>query len=288
MTKIIDGKALAQKKIALLASKIQALDKKPCLSIILVGTNEASQIYVNNKIKKAKEIGIEVKLIKLSESISGSELLSHIEICNKNNDVNGIIVQLPLPSHIDNRNIISAIDPSKDVDGFHQINIGMLYSGQEPFFVPCTPLGILDIIKDNFIELSSLHAVIIGRSNIVGRPLASLLLKHDLTVTICHSKTKNLSELTKKADIVISATGQIESLGKEYFSPHSFVIDVGINRKKDGKITGDVKFDELNGFIKALTPVPGGVGPLTIANLMSNTLKAKAGKFYKLSSELME
>ncbi len=274
MTKIINGKLLADEKLRIISDQIKKLDKAPCLAIILIGENPASSIYVRNKIKTAEEVGIDINLIKLSEAISQAELLEIIKNCNEDEKIKGIIVQLPLPVHINNSDVLLAIDPKKDVDGFHPLNIGMLYSGQEPFFIPCTPLGVLDIIKDNFTQLAGLHAVIIGRSNIVGRPLASLLLKNDLTVTICHSKTQNLSEITKMADIVISATGQIYSLGKEYFSPNSVVIDVGINRTKEGKIAGDIKFSEISDFVKAVTPVPAGVGPLTVANLMANTLKA--------------
>ncbi len=274
MSKIINGKLIASKKLELISRQIKEHKKAPTLAIILVGDDPASSIYVKNKIKTAQEVGININLINLNSSITQHELLEIIKNCNKDADINGIIVQLPLPKHINNEEILSTIDPKKDVDGFHPINIGMLYSGQEPFFIPCTPLGVLDIIKDNFEKLAGFHAVIIGRSNIVGRPLASLLLKNDLTVTICHSKTKNLSSLTKNADIVISATGQIYSLGKEYFSPNSVVIDVGINRTKEGKIAGDVRFDEISDYVKAITPVPGGVGPLTVANLMANTLKA--------------
>ena len=274
MTKIINGKLLADEKLSIISQQIKKLDKAPCLAIILIGENPASSIYVRNKIKTAEEVGIDINLIKLSEAISQAELLEIIKNCNEDEKINGIIIQLPLPGHINNLDVLLAIDPKKDVDGFHPLNIGMLYSGQEPFFIPCTPLGVLDIIKDNFDKLEGLHAVIIGRSNIVGRPLASLLLKNDLTVTICHSKTKNLVEITKMADIIISATGQIYSLGKEYFSPSSVVIDVGINRTKEGKTAGDIKFSEISDFVKAVTPVPGGVGPLTVANLMANTLKA--------------
>lgn len=279
MTTVIDGKSLAKQKLDSLKVEISLLEDKPHLAIILIGENPASKIYVTNKAKAAAEIGIEVEIINLPETITELSLLSKITECNTNPKISGIIVQLPLPAHINNNNIIACINPKKDVDGFHPLNAGMLYTGQDPLFIPCTPLGILQLIENQFANLEGLHAVIIGRSNIVGRPLASLLLKKDLTVTICHSKTKNLANLTKNADIVITASGQTLSFGPEYFSSKNVVIDVGINRTLDGKIAGDVRFDEVSHIVKAITKVPGGVGPMTIANLMANTLKG-----YKLNN----
>ncbi len=270
MTQIISGKSIANQILQELKLKISHLKTKPCLAIILVGENPSSKIYVAGKIKAATEIGIKADLHKFENTLTEQELLSKIAELNSDKNVNGIIVQMPLPPHIDNAKIIQALDPKKDVDGFHPINVGLLYSGLDPYFIPCTPLGVLDILKTQFGSLEGLHAVIIGRSNIVGKPLASLLLKNDLTVTICHSKTKDLASITRLADVVICAAGQTESLGKEYFSENSVVIDVGINRTTEGKIAGDVRFDEVFDYVKAITPVPGGVGPMTIANLMKN------------------
>jgi len=274
MTEIIDGKSLAKQKLDSLRAEISKLAIKPCVAIILVGDNPASKIYVENKAKAAAEIDIEARIIRFPAAITEASLLNEISECNNDKSVSGIIVQLPLPDHIQNTNIIASIDPKKDVDGFHPINVGMLYSGQEPFFIPCTPLGILQLIQSQFENLEGLHVAIIGRSNIVGKPLASLLLKHDLTVTICHSKTKDLASITKRADIVVTASGQTLSYGREYFSEKSVIIDVGINRTQEGKIAGDVRFEEVFGYVKAITKVPGGVGPMTIANLLANTLKA--------------
>lgn len=274
MTIIIDGKSLANQKLDILKAEVSKLTIKPCIAIILVGDNPASKIYVENKAKAASSIGIEARIIRMTADIAEANLLEKITECNNDKSVSGIIVQLPLPDHIQNNTIISSIAPKKDVDGFHPTNVGMLYSGQDPFFIPCTPLGILELIQSQFASLEGLHAAIIGRSNIVGKPLASLLLKHNLTVTICHSKTKDLASITKEADIVITASGQTLSFGREYFSEKSVIIDVGINRTPEGKIAGDVKFDDVFSHVKAITKVPGGVGPMTIANLLSNTLKA--------------
>ncbi len=268
MTHIIDGRSMASKILGKLKHQVLHLKIKPCFAIILVGENPESKIYVSGKIKAAAEIGIKADLYKFEDSVSEIKLLKKIKELNLAKDVNGIIVQMPLPAHINSAEIIHAMDPKKDIDGFHPINVGMLYSGLKPYFIPCTPLGILDILKTQFDSLKGLYAVIIGRSNIVGRPLASLLLKNDMTVTICHSKTKNLPSITKQADVVICASGQTESLGKEYFSEKTIVIDVGINRMPNGKIAGDVKFYEVHDYVRAITPVPGGVGPMTIANLM--------------------
>jgi methylenetetrahydrofolate dehydrogenase (NADP+)/methenyltetrahydrofolate cyclohydrolase len=278
MTIIIDGKKIAESKQEILRGKILSFPSKPSFAIILVGQNPSSIIYVNNKIKSAFQIGIDAKLISLPSTITTEELTSKIHELNNDDKINGIIVQLPLPDHIDNYQIINSISPYKDIDGFHPLNVGLLYSGKDPLFTPCTPLGILELIQNyynNFAEkISSKHAVIVGRSNIVGRPLASLLLKNDLTVTICHSKTNNLKSLTKQADIIICASGQMLAFDSNYFSKDSVVIDVGIARTEEGKIVGDVLFDNVFGNIAGITKVPGGVGPMTIVCLMENIVKS--------------
>jgi methylenetetrahydrofolate dehydrogenase (NADP+)/methenyltetrahydrofolate cyclohydrolase len=278
MTIIIDGKKIAEAKLHKLKSKISQFPSKPRLAIILVGDNPSSLIYVNNKIKAAIDVGIDANLISLPDDISTQELVSKIEELNCDKSVNGIIVQLPLPNHIDNSDIINSINPDKDVDGFHPRNVGLLYSGKKPLFTPCTPLGILGLIENYYnsqnLKIEAAHAVIVGRSNIVGRPLASLLLKNDLTVTICHSKTKNLKSLTSQADIVICASGQMLAFGSDYFSKNSIIIDVGITRTIEGKIVGDVLFDDVFGHVAAMTKVPGGVGPMTVVCLLENIVES--------------
>jgi methylenetetrahydrofolate dehydrogenase (NADP+) / methenyltetrahydrofolate cyclohydrolase len=274
MTKIIDGKKRSEEILADIKEKIDINKLKPCLAIILSAVDEASKIYVNNKITAAKKVGIETRLISLSNNVTAEEILKELDKLNKDSFVNGIIIQLPLPSHIDSSKIIDAVDSKKDVDGFSPYNVGRLAAGIEGFFVPCTPLGVLDLIKQEDTNISGKNIVIIGRSNIVGKPLAQLLLKQDATVTICHSKTHNLKFHTLNADIVICAAGKEKYFDKSYFNDNSFVIDVGISREESGAICGDVDFDSINGFIKATTKVPGGVGPMTVASLMKNTLKA--------------
>lgn len=274
MTFIINGKETSEKKLAKLRVEIENFPSQPGLAIIIVGENPASRIYVRNKIKIAEEIGIYTRLIELPMDISPLDLISNISLLNNDSTIHGIIVQLPLPEHINNFEIISAISISKDIDGFHPLNVGMLYSGWEPLFAPCTPLGIIELLTDYFGTIAGLDVVVIGRSNIVGRPLASLLLKEDATVTICHSKTQNLKKYTGSADIVISASGKVLAFGREYFSEKSVIIDVGIGRSKDGTIAGDIVFDDVNGFVRATTKVPGGVGPMTISCLMQNLVTA--------------
>ncbi|RTK92151.1 MAG: bifunctional 5,10-methylenetetrahydrofolate dehydrogenase/5,10-methenyltetrahydrofolate cyclohydrolase [Rickettsiales bacterium] len=279
---MIDGKKISNEILADLKIKIEnykKLNNKTIkLAIILVGSNSASRIYVHNKIKAAARVGILTDLQEFEDNISQNDLLKEISILNKDPNVSGMIVQLPLPRHIDKSKILNAIDPKKDVDGFHPINVGLLYSPYENGFVPCTARGCLTLIKSQISDLSGKNVVIIGRSNIVGRPIAALLLKEDCTVTICHSKTENLESFTYKADIVISAVGVPKFLTKNYFNQNALVIDVGINRIENSvatsQLVGDVDFEEVKKVVKYITPVPGGVGPMTVAYLLVNTYMA--------------
>jgi len=272
---IIDGKKEAailreeiKKEIALIKSKT---NKIPGLAVILIGEFAPSQIYVRNKEKNSKEVGISSNIIKYSKDVTEEEVLKKIKDLNNDNDVSGILVQLPLPNQIDKKKIINAIDPLKDVDGFNPVNVGNLASGYKAI-VPCTPLGCLMLLKNVEKNLSGKHAVIIGRSNLNGKPMAQLLLKENCTVTISHSKTKNLKEECLKADILIAAVGVANLIKKDWVKEGSIIIDVGINKQGD-KIVGDVSFEEVKDKVKAITPVPGGVGPMTIACLLKNTLE---------------
>lgn len=281
---IIDGKKMSNKILADLKIKIDQAKKagsSPAkLAIILVGDDPASSIYVQNKIKAAARVGIKTCLQKFEDNILEKELLDEIQSLNKDKSVSGIIVQLPLPQHISKLKVIKSIDPSKDVDGFHPVNVGLLYSPYKHGFVPCTARGALELIKSCCPILTGKNVVVIGRSNIVGRPLAALLLKEDCTVTICHSKTINLQDITKQADIVISAVGKPGFLTKDYFNKNAVVIDVGITRDQSGDkpgLMGDVDFENVRKHVKYITPVPGGVGPMTVAYLLVNTYAAKIG-----------
>tara|TARA_B100001093_G_scaffold76347_1_gene67203 strand:- start:182 stop:1018 length:837 start_codon:yes stop_codon:yes gene_type:complete len=272
---IIDGKKEAAILREEIKNEIADLKKKtnkvPGLTVILIGEFTPSQIYVRNKEKNSKEVGINSSVIKYPSDVSEKEILNKIEELNKDNNISGILVQLPLPDQINKEKIINAIDPLKDVDGFNPVNVGNLASGYKAI-VPCTPLGCLLLIKKVEKNLTGKHAVIIGRSNLNGKPMAQLLLKENCTVTIVHSKTKNLQNECLKADILVAAVGVPNLVKKDWVKNDAIVIDVGIN-KVDNKIIGDVNFDEIKGKVKAITPVPGGVGPMTIACLLSNTLK---------------
>ncbi len=276
---IIDGSKLAKKLQNLLEEKIFYLTNKlkiiPTLAIIQIGDNHASNTYINNKQKAAKAIGIETIIIKLPQEISTEILIKIITEQNNNHLVSGIIVQLPLPMHIERHLILAAIDPQKDVDGFHPLNVGYLHIGIRQGFIPCTALGIVELIKSCDEPISGKHVVIIGRSNIVSKPLMALLLSHDATVTICHSKTLELASITTKADIVVAAVGSPKKFNSQYFKKNSIVIDVGINRLgEELKIIGDVDFDDVSNHVKYISPVPGGVGPMTIYFLLHNVVKA--------------
>ena len=272
---IIDGK----KESALLREEIKKeifeikkkTNKSPGLSVILIGDFAPSQIYVKNKEKNSKEVGINSEVIRYSKEVKEFEILEKIEELNGNNNVSGILVQLPLPSHISKEKIINAIKPSKDVDGFHPVNVGNLSLGYKAI-VPCTPLGCLLLIKKAENNLTGKHAVIIGRSNLNGKPMAQLLLKEDCTVSIVHSKTQDLKSECQKADILIAAVGVAKLVKSDWVKKDSIIIDVGINKVED-KIVGDVDFEQVKDKVKAITPVPGGVGPMTIACLLKNTLE---------------
>ena len=275
-TQPIDGKAFAAKLRADIALRVAALkaDKgiTPGLAVVLVGSDPASEVYVKSKGKQTVEAGMNSYEHKLAASISQAELLALISKLNADKNVHGILVQLPLPQHISEDAVIQAIAPEKDVDGFHVVNAGKLATGQEGF-VPCTPLGCLMLLKDVVGNLAGLHAVVIGRSNIVGKPMAQLLLRESCTVTIAHSKTKDLPALLKCADIVAAAVGRPNMVKGEWLKQGAVVIDVGINRV-DGKLVGDVDYASCQGIASAITPVPGGVGPMTIACLLENTYRA--------------
>jgi len=272
---IIDGKKEAAILREEIKNEIANLKKKtnkvPGLTVILIGEFAPSQIYVRNKEKNSKEVGINSNVIKYPSDVSEEEVLNKIEELNKDKNISGILVQLPLPDQINKEKVINAIDPLKDVDGFNPVNVGNLASGYKAI-VPCTPLGCLLLIKKVEKNLSGKHAVIIGRSNLNGKPMAQLLLKENCTVTIVHSKTKNLQNECLKADILVAAVGVPNLVKKDWVKSDAVVIDVGIN-KVDNKIIGDVNFEEIKDKVRAITPVPGGVGPMTIACLLSNTLE---------------
>ena len=271
---IIDGKKEAEIIRNEIKKEISDLKKKsgkaPSLTVILIGDFAPSLIYVKNKEKSAREVGINSEIIRYPKNVSEKDILEKIEELNKNDEISGILVQLPLPSQISKEKIINAINPSKDVDGFNPINVGNLSSGYDSI-VPCTPLGCLLLIKKIEPNLAGKHAVIIGRSNLNGKPMAQLLLKENCTVTIVHSKTNDLQNECLKADILVAAVGVPNLIKKDWVKKNAIVIDVGINKVGE-KIVGDVNFDELKDNVKAITPVPGGVGPMTIACLLKNTL----------------
>ena len=272
MTIILDGKQLKEKILLKLKEKINNFEKKPSLTVILVGDNPASQIYVNNKRKTAEAIGINSNIIKYPKTISEKELLEKIHELNKDDRVNAILVQLPLPEHISKEKVINLINPQKDVDGFTPYNFGKLFSGEKPFVYPCTPKGILILLDEYNIDLDGKHVVIVGRSNIVGKPLAQMILNRNATVTICHSHTKNLAEITKTADILVSAVGE-NIIEEKMLKSGCIVVDVGIFKDSTGRTRGDVDFENVSKIASYITPVPGGVGPMTIASLMLNTIE---------------
>ncbi|MBM7643680.1 bifunctional methylenetetrahydrofolate dehydrogenase/methenyltetrahydrofolate cyclohydrolase [Streptococcus loxodontisalivarius] len=277
MAQIIDGKALAVKMQERLAEKVIKLKEKewviPGLVVILVGDNPASQVYVRNKERSAIKAGFKSETVCLSDSISEEELIEVIEKYNQDDLFHGILVQLPLPKHINEMKILLAIDPKKDVDGFHPMNTGNLWNGR-PQMVPCTPAGIMEMLHEYQVELEGKTAVIIGRSNIVGKPMAQLLLDKNATVTLTHSRTPNLAQVCKQADVLIVAIGRANFVTADYVKEGAVVIDVGINRDQDGKLVGDVDFDQVEPLAGMITPVPGGVGPMTITMLLEQTYQA--------------
>ena len=274
---IIDGKKIsAEIKAEVQNEVVTFVDSHgivPTIAVIIVGANPASQVYVRNKHKACEELGMRSISIELPATSTESELLNVISDLNNRDDVHGILVQLPLPEHINESLVTESISPQKDVDGFHPINLGNLLLGKTAF-VPCTPAGIVELLQRSNVDISGKHVVVIGRSNIVGKPIAQLLLGHNATVTICHSKTVDLTAHTKQADILIVAIGKAKFISAEHLKPGAVVIDVGINRMDDGKLCGDVDFANVTDIVSAITPVPGGVGPMTIAMLMKNTLEA--------------
>lgn len=272
MVNIIDGKAYAAKLRAEVAEEIKKTGLKPGLSVVLVGHDPASEVYVRNKDKAANEVGINARTIKLPAETSEAELLKKVDELNNDKSVHGILVQLPLPKHIDETKVINAISPDKDVDGFHIINAGRAATGQDALF-PCTPFGCIILLKDVLGDLTGLNAVVIGRSNIVGKPMANLLLRENCTVTIAHSKTKDLDKVCAQADILVAAVGRPKMVKGSWVKKGATVIDVGINRTESG-LCGDVDFAEASEKAAHITPVPGGVGPMTIACLLKNTLEA--------------
>jgi methylenetetrahydrofolate dehydrogenase (NADP+)/methenyltetrahydrofolate cyclohydrolase len=269
---LIDGKAVAKVLESEVAAEIAGLGYRPGLVAVRIGNDPASEIYVRNKARKARELGLEGTERIFPETMSEGELLAEVARLNADDPVDGILVQLPLPKQINAQKVIDAIDPAKDVDGFHPVNVGLLHLGR-PALVPCTPSGVMRLIDSTGVTVEGKRAVVIGRSDIVGKPVAALLLSRNATVTICHSRTRDLAAVARQADILVAAIGKARFVTAEMIKPGAIVIDVGINRI-DGKLAGDVDFEaakEIAGFI---TPVPGGVGPMTIAVLMSNTVRA--------------
>jgi len=271
--KLIDGKKLASDTRENLKQKIATLNEKPELAVIMVGNNPASEIYVKSKEKACTEVGITAHTYHFPNTILEEELLALIDELNQNENINGILVQLPLPKNFDEKKVLNHINPIKDVDGFHPFNTGLMVQKSENTFLPCTPKGIIRLIKNTHENIDGMNAVVIGRSQIVGLPTAHLLLKENCTITIAHSHTKNLAELCRTADILVAAIGKPEMIKKEYIKPGAIIIDVGINRTKDG-LKGDVCRKDAEKIAAYLTPVPGGVGPMTIAMLLENTYEA--------------
>jgi methylenetetrahydrofolate dehydrogenase (NADP+)/methenyltetrahydrofolate cyclohydrolase len=272
----IDGNALSQKLRADVTARTSALKAKgitPGLAVVLVGDNAASQVYVRNKVKACEDSGLHSVLEKYPESFTEAELLARIDALNRDNSIHGILVQLPLPAHIDAQKVIEAISPAKDVDGFHIASAGALMTGM-PGFWPCTPYGCMKMLESIHYDLKGKHAVVIGRSNIVGKPMAMMLLQKNATVTICHSGTQNLKAMTLQADVIVAAVGKRNVLTADMVKPGAVVLDVGMNRNDEGKLCGDVDFAGVEQVASYITPVPGGVGPMTITMLLVNTLEA--------------
>jgi methylenetetrahydrofolate dehydrogenase (NADP+) / methenyltetrahydrofolate cyclohydrolase len=273
---LIDGNALSAQLRADVARRAQALRSRgiqPGLAVVLVGDNPASQVYVRNKVKACQDHGLHSVLEKYEASLSQAELLERVQALNEDPRIHGILVQLPLPAHIDAQTVIEAISPAKDVDGFHVASAGALMTGM-PGFWPCTPYGCMKMLESIGYELSGKHAVVIGRSNIVGKPMALMLLQQDATVTICHSRTKDLKAHTLEADLIVAAVGRRNVLTADMVKPGAVVLDVGMNRNEEGKLCGDVDFAGVSQVASHITPVPGGVGPMTITMLLVNTLQA--------------
>lgn len=272
----IDGKVISdqiKEEAALEAQKLQRQGITPCLAVVLVGNDPASMVYVNNKKKACEKVGILSRSYELPEDTEEKDLLALVEQLNMDNSVHGVLVQLPLPPQIDEEKVILAVDPKKDVDCFHPLNVGLLHTGQKGF-LPCTPAGVLELIERSGHTIEGKRCVVIGRSHNVGKPTAMLLLQKNGTVTICHSKTKNLPEICKEADILVSAVGKLHTVTKDMVKEGAVVIDVGMNRNENGKLCGDVDFDDVCEVAGAVSPVPGGVGLMTVAMLMQNCITA--------------
>lgn len=279
MTTILDGKKLSLKILDELTNKLSKLDEKPHLVVILVGEDPASELYVGIKERRTQQLGMKSTVLRYPNDIDEKALLEKIQKLNNDKEVDAILVQLPLPKHINEKNIIQAISPKKDVDGFTPENVGRISIGIDPYAYPCTPKGVLTLLNEYKIDLDGKHVVIVGRSNIVGKPLAQMVLNKNATVTVCHSRTKNLSNITKTADILISAVGQYKLITREMIKEGCVVIDVGTT-KFEGKSHGDVDFENVAELTSYITPVPGGIGPMTIASLMENTYE-----LYKINKE---
>lgn len=283
MPQIINGKEISQQikdELKLEVARLAKKGRRACLAVIQVGNDPASSVYVNNKKKACAYIGIESKSYELSKETSEEELISLVEKLNDDSQVNGILVQLPLPVHIDEDRIIRTISPDKDVDGFHPVSVGRLWIGEKGF-LSCTPAGIIQLLKRSGITIEGKECVVIGRSNIVGKPMAALLLRENGTVTVAHSRTKDLKDITKRADILIVAVGKKKYITREYVREGAVVVDAGMHRDENGKLCGDVDYDDVAPVTSAITPVPGGVGPMTIAMLMDNcveTMRIREGK----------
>ncbi|PJN89853.1 bifunctional methylenetetrahydrofolate dehydrogenase/methenyltetrahydrofolate cyclohydrolase FolD [Bacillus sp. mrc49] len=285
---IINGKEIAEAVRQEISKEVQHLREKdmvPGLAVILVGDNQASQTYVRNKQKACEDVGMHSVLIKKPANLSQDELMQSIDELNQDESIHGILVQLPLPGHISEKAIIEAISPEKDVDGFHPINIGRMMTGQDAF-LPCTPYGIMVMLEHIGYELEGKHVVIVGRSNIVGKPAGQLFLNANATVTYCHSKTKDLAYFTKQADVVVAAVGKRDTITSDHIKEGAVVIDVGMNRNDEGKLCGDVAFEEVKNKASYITPVPKGVGPMTITMLMKNTVKSAQKTFEQRKSAL--
>ena len=280
----IDGKETSRKVRAEIAEKVEALKargKVTGLAVVIVGENPASQVYVRNKAKACEEVGIYSEVHALPEATTEEELLALVKQLNHEDKIDGILVQLPLPKHINEERVILAIDPNKDVDAFHPVNTGKIMIGNYEF-LPCTPAGVMTLLKEYNIEVEGKECVVVGRSNIVGKPQALLLLQKNGTVTVCHSRTKNLGDITRRADILVVAIGKAEFITGDMIKEGAVVIDVGMNRKADGKLCGDVEFSSAEAKASYITPVPGGVGPMTITTLLQNTLVASEKRMKKV------
>jgi len=280
MAKLIDGKLISaqiKEEVKEATAKLKAQGREVTLAVIQVGNDPASSVYVGNKKKACEYVGFRSLSYELAEETTEQELLDLIDELNKRADVDGILVQLPIPKHMDEDKVIAAISPDKDVDGFHAVSVGHLWIGKEGF-VSCTPAGIIELLKRSDIDISGKECVVVGRSNIVGKPMAALMLRENATVTVCHSRTTDLKEVTKRADILIVAIGKPQFITADYVKPGATVIDVGIHRLEGKKLCGDVAFTEVESVAGAITPVPGGVGPMTIAMLMKNCLEAALRK----------